>query len=110
MPKIKSNLKSKISNWIAPYNESKEVFSSDGKIIYCLVCEKSVSTEKNIYSIIIPKQVSFVLYAHTTRNITRNSILFYFKNTCIFILVQHINALQRNKEKKTAFDYFSKFE
>jgi len=46
MPKIKSNLKSKILNWIAPYNENKEVFSSDGKIIYCLVCEKSVSTEK----------------------------------------------------------------
>ncbi|VVC38586.1 Hypothetical protein CINCED_3A022669 [Cinara cedri] len=31
MSKIKSTLKSKISNWIAPYNENKEVFSSDGK-------------------------------------------------------------------------------
>lgn len=27
-------------------------------------------------------------------------MLFYIKNTCIFILVQHINALQRNKERK----------
>jgi len=27
-------------------------------------------------------------------------MLFYFKKTCLFILVQHINVLQRNKERK----------
>lgn len=45
-PKIKSALKSKISNWIAPYNGNKEVFSSDENVIFCRVCEKSMSTDK----------------------------------------------------------------
>lgn len=45
MSKIKSTLKCKVSNWIIPNNKNKEVFSSGGKVKYCLVCEKSVSTE-----------------------------------------------------------------
>ncbi|VVC33313.1 Zinc finger C2H2-type [Cinara cedri] len=71
MPKIKSTLGSKISNWIALYNENKEVFSSDGKVTYCLVCNKSVSTENQ-----------FLLDRHSKT-------------------IQHINALQRNKEKNS---------
>lgn len=49
MPKVKSSLKNKISSWIAPYNKSKEIFSTDGKIIYCLVCDKNVSSEKKYF-------------------------------------------------------------
>ncbi|VVC32739.1 Hypothetical protein CINCED_3A006098 [Cinara cedri] len=73
MPKIKSTLKTKMSNWIwiAPYNENKEVFPSDGKVICCLACKKSVSAEKK-----------YLLNDHRSKTI------------------QHINALQRNKEKK----------
>lgn len=49
MPIVKSSLRNKISSWIAPYNKSKEFFSTDGKIIYCLVCDKNVSSEKKIF-------------------------------------------------------------
>lgn len=49
MPKVKSSLINKISSWIAPYNKSKEMFSTDGKIIYSLVCDKSVSSEKKYF-------------------------------------------------------------
>ncbi|VVC37026.1 Methionine repressor MetJ domain, partial [Cinara cedri] len=57
----------KISNC----NENKGVFSSDGKvIIYCLVCNESVSIEQKC------------LLDHHSETI------------------QHINALRRNKEKK----------
>ncbi|KAL4126263.1 hypothetical protein QTP88_010488 [Uroleucon formosanum] len=47
--------------------------TQDGKIIYCLVCEKSVSTEKK-----------YLLDHHSK-------------------IIQHINALQRNKERKQLF-------
>lgn len=46
MPKVKSSLRNKIASWIAPYNKSKDIFSIDGKIIYCLVGDKIVSSEK----------------------------------------------------------------
>ncbi len=49
MPKIKSILRNKISSWIAPCNKSKEIFSTDGKIIYCFVCGKNVSSEKKYF-------------------------------------------------------------
>ncbi|VVC43928.1 Hypothetical protein CINCED_3A001459 [Cinara cedri] len=75
MPKIKSTLINTISNWIAPYNENKKAFSSDVKVIYCLVCNKSVSTEKNIYEITVAKQVSFVFYAHATRLAIANLLI-----------------------------------
>ncbi|VVC26448.1 Ribonuclease H-like domain,Domain of unknown function DUF659 [Cinara cedri] len=73
MAKIKSNLKSKISNWIAPYNENKEVFTLDGKVIYCLVCNKCVSTKKK-----------YLLDHHSK---IMNQIIRYIGNNYVYIII-----------------------
>lgn len=73
MPKVKSSIRNKISSWIAPYNKSKEIFSTDGKIIYCLVCDKIVSSEKKYF---VDHHSETVLYK---------------------------NALERNNNKKQLF-------
>jgi len=49
MPKVKLSLRNKISFWISPNNKSKEIFSTDGKIIYCLCTTKSFHQKKNIF-------------------------------------------------------------
>ncbi|KAK4885588.1 hypothetical protein RN001_001859 [Aquatica leii] len=46
MSRSKSSLSAKISSWIDPYNKTREVFSTDGKAIYCNICEKSIKSEK----------------------------------------------------------------
>ncbi|VVC44574.1 Hypothetical protein CINCED_3A018397 [Cinara cedri] len=74
MPKIKSTLKSKISNWIAPYNENKEIFSSDGKVICCL--------EKKHISKLIPDE----------SNLRKNYISSIYKNVNDQIISDNLNS------------------
>ncbi|KAB0804403.1 hypothetical protein PPYR_01373, partial [Photinus pyralis] len=49
MPKVASSISQKLQEWIGPYNKNAEVFTSDGKIIFCNVCSKSVGTGKKYF-------------------------------------------------------------
>lgn len=42
MPKIKSSFSSKMREWISSANKNPEVFSLDGKLIFCIACGKHI--------------------------------------------------------------------
>jgi len=46
MPKVSSSFSSKIREWISCANKNAEVFTSDGKIIFCNACGKQIACER----------------------------------------------------------------
>ncbi|KAF2901076.1 hypothetical protein ILUMI_05132 [Ignelater luminosus] len=46
MPKVAQSFSSKLRSWIASYNIKEEVFTTDGKVIYCNVCFKHVGSDR----------------------------------------------------------------
>ncbi|KAF2889072.1 hypothetical protein ILUMI_17101 [Ignelater luminosus] len=46
MSKVAQSFSSKLCSWIAPYNIKEEVFTTDGKVVYCNVCFKHVGSDR----------------------------------------------------------------
>lgn len=46
MPKVAQTISAKIKSWIAPHNKNFEVFSTDGKVVFCNVCSKGIGCER----------------------------------------------------------------
>jgi hypothetical protein len=46
MPKIRSSICNKIREWISATNTDTEVLTTDGKIIFCNPCGKSIVCER----------------------------------------------------------------
>ena len=44
MPKVKTSTSAKLKQFVSEYGDT--VFSSDGTILYCKICEVKVSAEK----------------------------------------------------------------
>lgn len=63
MPKVASSLTSKLNDWIAVHNKTSEVFRTDGQIIFCIFCEKSIGTGKKYF-----------LDAHVNTDIHKRSV------------------------------------
>ncbi|KAF0701519.1 DUF659 domain-containing protein [Aphis craccivora] len=46
MSKIRKNIKCLINQWIEPYNKDTIVFTTDGNVVYCQVCNRQVPCNK----------------------------------------------------------------
>ncbi|KAF2902375.1 hypothetical protein ILUMI_03812 [Ignelater luminosus] len=46
MSKAAQSFSSKLHSWIAPYNIKQEVFTTDGKVVYCNACFKHIGSDQ----------------------------------------------------------------
>jgi len=46
MPKVSSSFSSKIREWISCANKNAEVFTSDGKTVFCNACGKHIVCDR----------------------------------------------------------------
>lgn len=46
MPKVAQTVSVKIRQWIGTHNKNFEVFSTDGRVVFCNVCSKGVGCDR----------------------------------------------------------------
>ncbi|XP_060860851.1 uncharacterized protein LOC132938173 [Metopolophium dirhodum] len=92
MPKIRSSFSNKIREWISTANTDTKVFTTDGKIVFCnpcgksIVCERKSQVDQHIKTVIVIKKLE-----------TQNMTLQYESISIINKTKEKINSIPGSK-------------